>query len=124
MSNFRAVKDKARERLHRRMRVEAFCYPDGPESSYETVLLRVNSKDEAVGDLQGTSLGYAERRETVPKLIFMADEHDPKRGNVYTVGPEEAYEADTVDPRDGITVTVTVVRLSKKKAADYEYPGC
>ena len=106
------------------MRVETYCYDDGPDSTYETVWCRVNSKDEPVGDLAGTSLGYAERVETVPKLIFLADEHDPQRGNVYAVGPEEAYEIDTVEPRDGITVTANASRLSKKDAAKYDYPGC
>lgn len=124
MSNLRAIKDKARTRLHARMRVETFCFADGPEGSYETVFLRVNSKDENVGDLQGTSLGYAERRETIPKLIFRVDEHTPKRKNVYSVGPDEAYEVDTIDPRDGITVTAIATRLSKKDAAKYDYPGC
>ena len=124
MSRLRAIKDKARSHLHERMKVETYCYVDGPDSTYETVWCRVNSKDETVGDLAGTSLGYAERRETIPKLIFLADEHDPQRGNVYAVGPEEAYEIDTVDPRDGITVTATVSRLSKKDAAKYDYPGC
>ena len=79
MSRLRAIKDKARARLHERMKVETYCYVDGPDSIYETVWCRVNSKDEAVGDLAGTSLGYAERRETIPKLIFLADEHDPQR---------------------------------------------
>lgn len=124
MSNLRAIKDKARARLHARMRVETFCYEDGQEGTYETVFARVNSEDKVVGDLAGTSLGYAERRETIPKLIFLADEHDPQRGNVYAVGPEEAYQVDTVDPRDGITVSVVATRLPKKDAAKYEYPGC
>lgn len=124
MSRLRAIKDKARARLHDRMRVETYCFVDGPDSTYTVVWCRVNSKDEAVGDLTGTSLGYAERRETIPKLIFLADEHDPQRGNVYAVGPEEAYEIDTVDPRDGITVTANATRLSKKDAAAYDYPGC
>ena len=106
------------------MKVEMFCYPDGPDSSYTRVWARVNSKMEAVGDLAGTSLAYAERRETIPKLIFLASDHDPLRGEVFAVGPEEAYEIDTVDPRDGLTVTATVTRLSKKDAAKYEYPGC
>ena len=124
MSRLRAIKDKARARLHERMRVETYCYVDGPDSAPSVVWRRVNSKDKAVGDLAGTSLGYAERRETIPTLIFLADEHVPQRGNVYAVGPEEAYEVDTVDPRDGITVSVTATRLSKKDAALYEYPGC
>jgi len=124
VSRHRAIKDKARARLHDRMRVESYCYVGGPDTAPTTVWLRVNSKDEALGDLAGTSLAYAERRETVPKLIFLAEEHDPQRGSVYAVGPEEAYKVDTVDPRDGITVTVIASRLTKKEAALYEYPGC
>ena len=124
MSRLRETKDRARTLLHDRMKVESYCFADGdPDDFLGTVWLRVNSDDKALGDLAGTSLAYAERRETVPKLIFLADEHDPQRGHVYVVGPEEAYKADTVDPRDGITVTVHCSRLSKKDAVLYDYPG-
>lgn len=122
MSNIRIIKDKARTRLHARMKVKTFCFANGPEGSYEKVFLRVNSKDENIGDLQGIGPGYAERRETIPKLIFRVDEHIPKRKNIYSVGPEEAYEVDMIDPRDGITITAIATRLSKKNAAKYDYP--
>jgi len=123
VTRHRAVKNRARGLLHDRMKVEAWFYPDGPASIPELFHARVNSKDEAVGDLQGTSLGYAERRETIPKLIFLASEHRPERGNVYIIGPEEGYRVDTVDPIDGITVTAQCVRLGKSEIAAYTLPG-
>lgn len=123
--SFRALKRTARSRLHDRMKVETFCYTDGPDGSYETVWLRVNSKNEPVGDLAGTSLAYAERAETVPKLIFwLADGHTPKRGYVYSVEEGEAYRLDSVEPRDGPTVTAIATRLPSSEVGDYETPGC
>lgn len=124
MTRHRAVKDRARSLLHGRMKVKGFFYPDGPDSVYTVLWFRVNSKDEAVGDLAGTSLGYAERRETVPKLIFLAEDHSPERGNVYIVSPHEGYRVDSVDPQDGITITANCVRLTSREVGTYEPPEC
>ncbi len=123
--SLRAIKATARSRLHDRMRVETYAYNDGPDGDRETVFLRVNSEVEEVGDLAGTSLAYAQRGETVPKLIFwIADGHTPKRGTVYAVDTDEAYQVDNLEPRDGPTVTAIAKRLPKEEAAKYEHPGC
>lgn len=121
--SLRAIKDTARARLHARMRVETLCYVDGPSGPSTTVWLRVNSKDEAVGDLAGTSLAYAERAETVPKLIFLAEEHVPARNNVYMVSAYEGYRADYIEPQDGITITANATRLSSQEVGDFTPPG-
>ena len=121
--SLRAIKDTARDRLHSRMRVETLCYADGPSGPSSTVFVRVNSKDEAVGDLAGTSLAYAERMQTVPKLIFLADEHVPQRNNVYMVTAYEGYRVDHIEPRDGITITANATRLSSQEVGDFTPPG-
>lgn len=119
----RAIKDKARSRLHERMRVETLCYTDGPGGPSETVWLRVNSKDEAVGDLAGTSLAYAERVETVPKLIFLVADHVPSRNNDYIVSATEGYRVDTLEPQDGITITAVCTRIKSQEIGSYTPPG-
>lgn len=121
--SLRSIKDKARARLHLRMRVETLCYADGPAGPSTTVYARVNSKDEAVGDLAGTSLAYAERRETIPKLIFLAAEHTPVKKNVYMVSATEGYRVDSIDPQDGITITANATRLASQEVGNFTPPG-
>ncbi len=122
--SLRTIKDRARAQLHDRMRVETLCYVDGPSGSSTTVYPRVNSKDEAVGDLAGTSLAYGERHETIPKLIFLVSEHTPARGNVYVVSATEAYRVNDLEPQDGISITANCVRLKNdSELAAYTAPG-
>lgn len=121
--SFRAVKATARARLHERMKVESLCYSAGPAGGSSTVWLRVNSKSLETGDLAGTSLAYAERVETVPKLHFIAADHAPKRGNIYIIDPTEGYRVDTVEPSDGITITASAARLKESDVALYAAPG-
>ena len=124
MPNLRDIKDTARSRLHLRMRVETLCYAGGdPAATAETVWLRVNSKDEAVGDLAGTSLAYAERAETVPKLIFLVADHTPVKNNVYMVSATEGYRVDSLEPQDGITVTAVASRLARQEIGQFTPPG-
>lgn len=120
--SLRAIKDTARARLHQGMKVETLCYTDGPVGAANTVWCRVNSKNDAVGDLAGTSLAYAERAETIPKLIFIAAEHVPAKGNVYSVNATEVYRVDHLEPQDGITITAVVTRVSKNEMSAYAPP--
>ena len=122
--SFREVKAVARSRIHDRLRVESYLYSDGPEGDRKSVFLRINSNVEAVGGLVGSSGTYAENLETIPKLIFLADEHRPKRGEVYVIGAEEAYRIDSTEPLDLLTIAANARRLSKEESARYEYPGC
>lgn len=119
----RDIKTTARARLFDKMKVETLCYTSGPLGGSDTVYARVNSKNEAVGDLAGTSLAYAERSETIPKLIFLAADHIPKRGYVYVVDEHEAYRVDSTEPRDTITITAACSRLSSSELASYTPPG-
>jgi len=121
--SLRAIKDKARAKLFDRMKVEALAYSGGPEGPSETVWLRLNSEDRAAGDLAGTSLGYAQSVETQPKLIFLHAAHEPSRGNVYVISDQEAYQVETVEPKDGITVTAQATRLLDTQTALYGAPG-
>lgn len=99
-------------------------YPGGdPLAVAETVFCRVNSKDQAVGDLAGTSLAYADRRETVPKLIFLAADHVPEKKGVYIVSATEGYRVDSIDPQDGITITANCTRLARQEIGQFPPPG-
>lgn len=105
------------------MKVEALCYSSGPSGGAETVFCRLNSDIVAAGDLPGTSLAYAERADTDPKLIFLVKDHDPVRGNVYVLATGEAYRVETIDPVDVITRTANCVRLTPTQADQYVAPN-
>ena len=77
----------------------------------------------AVGDLAGTSLAYAERAETIPKLIFLVADHIPSRNNDYIISATEGYRVDTIEPIDGITVTAVCTRIKSQEISLYTPPG-
>lgn len=106
----RDIKMRAREALHNAMRVRALYVVEGQDPVICHV--RVHTKADALGDMRGTSLGYAEHQEVVPRLIFWRDELDPDNSAIVVVSADEAYRIDNVIPRDGPTVTVEVVSLS------------
>ena len=76
-----------------------------------------------VGSLTGGGFEYAERLEDNPRLVFLASDHQPQRGNVYSVKAGLAYAADTVEPQHGITVAVRGSRLSVNQARAYAPPA-
>ena len=104
------------------MRVPAKVYTAGPLGPVDDVFCRVHSKINTVGDLAGTSLAYAERAETTPKLIFLISEHEPARGSVYAIQAGEVYRVDSVEPTDGITRTAICVRVTTADAVNYPSP--
>ena len=105
------------------MKVRSRRYSTGPSGPWTTAWARLNSKIAPVGDLAGTSLSYAEREETNPKLIFLiANGVIPVRGEVYSLEADEAYEIDHLEPSDTTTVTAVCSRLTTAKALTYAPP--
>lgn len=121
----REIKHAARRHLHNAMQVPAL-YIEDPEADPlpepVTCSVRVHTRQDALGELQGTSFDYSERHEFIPRLIFLYDEvPEPANGSVVTiVDPvtlmKEAYRIDNRHPRDGITVTAEVTNMT---AAEY-----
>jgi hypothetical protein len=122
--SFRDQKAAARGALFQGMKVLTRRYSSGASGPFDEVYVRVNSKIAPRGDLAGTSLSYAERQETEPRLIFLlANGVIPVRGEVYSVAADEAYEIDHLEPTDVTTVTAVCSRLSTANAATYAPPG-
>lgn len=121
--SFRELKARARTQLHSRMKVKTLFYGDGPDGPSSLVYPRVNSKLDAAGDLQGTSLSYAETIEVQPKLIFLRSEHQPPKHGVYIISDVEGYEVTHLDPPDGVSVTAICAPLSKNELAKYKPPS-
>lgn len=119
--NLRDIKARARRDLHQAMRVLAYYYD--PETLMPVVgSVRVHTKFDALGDVQGTSFGYAERRDIKPKLIFWRSEIDPVNNAVVMISSEEGYRVNTIDPPDLQTVTAFVTRLSAFERSKYLAP--
>lgn len=84
--------------------------------------MRIASKVEPIGTLGGGGLVYAERFGDAPRLIFLIEEHVPRRGNVYSAAEELAYQVDAVEPVDGVTVSALANRLPVTEARRYLAP--
>jgi len=113
MATWREIRDKARRKVHDTMRVKAIYVP--PSGPNQEVFIRVHYKMEPLADMKGTSYDYAERWETVPRIIVLKEDLVPERGGIFSVTAGEAYQVDHVQPDDGITVTAEVSRM---EAAD------
>lgn len=124
----REIKDKARRRLHHAMQVGAL-YIENPLAPVGVpCTVRVHTKEDALGELKGTSFDYGERHEMIPKLLFLVDEvPEPVRGSVVTIiDPatlqQEAYKIDNRYPPDGITVSADVTILTPAERAGLPFP--
>ena len=119
---FREIKNEARLALHKELSV--------PASYYETILatprlIHVRSHDKFLqqGDLKGTNLNYAEIEDVSPKLIFeRAEVENPPRGGLVIISAEEGYRIGQTKPKDGITVTAEVSRLTAAELAGKTLP--
>lgn len=117
----REIKDRARRRLHKAMEVPAY-YFDPVSKLPLSVTIRVHSKFAALGDVKGTSFGYAQRREEQARLVFLREQCEPKRFGVVIISREEGYRIDVLDPPDLITRTVFVETMTQGDISEYPSP--
>lgn len=98
-------------------------YVDPRTRLYASVTVRVHSQFKALGDVKGTSFGFAERIDIVPELVFLREQGvHPERGGVISISDEEAYRVDTVEPPDGITVKAKCPAIPLKDLGSYPTP--
>jgi len=118
----REIKAQARGDLHRAMRVPmVYLAPNGDE--HRGYFCRIHSQNKALGDMQGTSLNYAERTEVVPRVLFWIDQMPPvsARGRV-VISKTEGWRLNNADPRDGATVTWQATPIPVAELADLPVP--
>lgn len=119
--SLRELRNRSRLSLHQHMMVLAY-YIAGDEAPVPCSV-RVHRRIAALGDVKGTSFGYATSYEPTPQIIFLASEISaPARSAIVSVEPGEAYRIDNVQPRDGLTITTEVVQLSEAEAAGLPWP--
>ena len=117
MGKFRSQIREARQTLHEYMSVPAFYFSDPAASDPKRITVRVHEKWVALGDLKGTNFNYAEISDMAPRIIFMRNEVEPKRNFYVSVEPGVAFQIDTVEQPNDITVSAKVIIL---EAADTE----
>lgn len=115
-------KEAARRTLHERLSRTANYYEAGPAGPAFAVTVRLLRETTGAGELPNAS-GYAQTREDSPRLIFLRDEREPRRGHVVVFSTNEAYRVETTDQPDGATTTAHCVRLSASEAASFTPPG-
>lgn len=120
MSGWREQKREARKIVHETMALPCWRIPAMVGVAPTLVRARLHTNrptptSSAMGDLE--SQGYAKWEATHDKLVFMRDEVDPKRGDIFVFAPDEAYEVQPERPFDDITVTVKVSRVDKSELA-------
>lgn len=119
--SFREQKERARLALHKAMEVEAFCTPVRLGFP-KPVKVRVHTEFKALGDVKGTSFVYAERRDESPRVIFLASEHEPERGDVVMISSKEGYVVESSDPVYNVTITSFVRPLLPAERHLYAAP--
>lgn len=103
------------------MQVPSFCIPVRTGLA-KPADVRVHTEFAAHGDVKGTSFVYAERRESEDRLIFLAEQHEPERGDVVIISATEGYKVEAPDPRYNITIAAVVVAMKPSEIAKYPKP--
>lgn len=78
--------------------------------------IRVHTKIQNFGDLAGGGGGWAERVDTIPRLILPRSSA-PQRNAAVSVEPGEAYLIAVIRPADDEFVTVEVTDMSPSQIA-------
>lgn len=99
------------------MSVPVTYFPPGGAPAVEDLKVRIHTENKEAGDLQGTSLSYAQTLETEPQLLFDNTVQTPARLGVVSVDATEAYRITSIEPPDGITTTCLAERLPEAEAA-------
>ena len=115
---------KARVRLHQTLARPFRFYRDSTKQFTE-VSARLDRRAETVGNVAGGGIGLAQFQDVRPKLIFLRSEHQPRRGDIYILlvddepSPADVYEAEVLEPPDGVTVTALCTLSGWTKAEAY-----
>lgn len=119
-----SIKLKARRDLHKAMQRPAFCYFKSHDYQMAVpVVVRTHNNWGALGDVAGTSIIYAEHRDTVKQeLIFLAEERVPGNGDIVMLTETEGYMVDDVDPVYNITVRAGVITLPGNQLPRFPAP--
>lgn len=114
MNGWREQKRLARKTVHEQMALPCWRIPAVAGAQPTLVRARLHTArptatTSAMGNLE--SQGFAQWEASHTKLVFMRDEVDPKRSDIFVFAPDEAYVVEPERPFDDITVTVKVSKM-------------
>lgn len=112
--SIRDLKNRSRGALHTALSVPAI-YVDLDTAQETPCSVRVHDRTQAFGDMAGFDYAPAERLTEVPRIVSLVSEISPVRGGVFSIAADEAYTVEIVMPRDGITITTEVTRMSQSE---------
>lgn len=116
------IKRMARRIVHVTMKIPANRFRDGDaEATPDAIFVRRHKDHKPAGDLQGTSLSYAQTQEVQPRLIFLASDA-PARLDVVRLIDGEAFSVDSLQNTDDEFVTAEVRRLPDAEALTFTLP--
>ena len=126
MSVFREEKRRMRQTVHETLGDWVVLWRK-TDPSLEPLQLRCRNhyRFMATGDMQGTSLAYAETLEQLPHCIFMVEElgtWELRKGDYIVFAKDRVLVVDTTQPRDDITVKARVVEVGKSELANTDWP--
>jgi len=119
--SIRDLRNRSRLSLHTALAVPA-VYVDLDVPSNTDCTVRVHERTQNFGDMAGFDYAPAERVLMVPEIVVLADEIQPKRGMIFSLAADEAYEVEVVMPRDGITITAQVTRMTQARITELALP--
>lgn len=108
---WRDIKRRARQQVDATMRLPCWRVSVGGSVTLTYARLHVarpNITNAFAGELE--SLGYAERANDSPRLIFMRSLVQPEVQDTYLFAADEGYGVEDVRPPDDITVTADCYR--------------
>lgn len=120
--SIRDLRNRARANLHSAMSVPAIYVAPGTGGAQTLCSVRVHARTQKFGDMAGFRFAPAERVEEVPQIVALADEVSPVRGGFYSISADEAYTVEVTMPRDGLTVTSQVTRMTAAEIAASALP--
>ncbi len=119
--SLRYIKRKARHTLHCAMKIPAL-YIENVGDTPIACNVRIHTRFDAIGELNGGTAYTATVEASIPKIIFKKDEVTPDRTAIVSVEPGEAYQIDRTDPPDDEYITAYVIRMEESKTIDLPVP--
>lgn len=118
MSAHREMKRRARQQLHERL-AETVLYLSDREAEPVPVTVRLHMTFGEIGDLLATRVGFAERQEMTPRIVFLNAQVRPVRDAYVITEDMGAFKVDNDLPPDDITTTVEVAEVLAATAMRY-----
>lgn len=118
MADIRHIRDRARRQLHCAMKVPALLIVRAGDDPIR-VDVRLQTKFAALK----AAPDVAAMMEANPKVLMLREDvvqFGPDSKSAIFFGAGEVFMVKSVDPPDGITVTLNLARMGAKQASDFD----